>query len=59
MDLDFAMLADGVNHNLVGVSNPGLAPGLANNGGPTQTIALRSGSPAIGAGGSTVATARV
>ncbi|HZW29304.1 MAG TPA: choice-of-anchor Q domain-containing protein [Isosphaeraceae bacterium] len=43
-------LADGVNHNLVGVSNPGLAPGLADNGGPTQTIALLSGSPAIGAG---------
>lgn len=31
-------------------TNPGLAPaGLANNGGPTQTIALQAGSPAIDA----------
>lgn len=31
-------------------TNPGLASaGLANNGGPTQTIALRAGSPAIDA----------
>jgi hypothetical protein len=29
--------------------NPLLAPALANNGGPTQTIALLSGSPAIDA----------
>jgi Bacterial Ig-like domain (group 3)/Right handed beta helix region len=43
-------LTSGTNGNLVGVSNPGLAPGLANNGGPTQTIALLDGSPAIGAG---------
>jgi hypothetical protein len=28
-------------------TNPGLAAGLANNGGPTQTIALVAGSPAI------------
>ena len=35
--------------NLVGVANPGLAP-LANNGGLTQTMALQTGSPAIGAG---------
>ena len=36
--------------NLVGV-NPLLDPnGLQNNGGPTQTIALQAGSPAIGQG---------
>jgi CSLREA domain-containing protein len=33
-----------------GITNPGLDPnGLQNNGGPTQTIALESTSPAIGA----------
>jgi subtilase family serine protease len=42
-------LVNGVNANLVGVANPGLAP-LANNGGPTQTMALLPGSPAIGGG---------
>ena len=42
-------LTDGTNGNLVGVTNPGLGP-LASNGGPTQTIALLAGSPAIGAG---------
>jgi hypothetical protein len=42
-------LTNGVNHNLVGVSNPGLGP-LQDNGGPTQTCALLSGSPAIDAG---------
>ena len=36
------------NHNLVG-ENPLLGP-LANNGGPTETMALLSGSPVIGAG---------
>ena len=36
-------LTNGVNGNQVGVANPGLAPGLANNGGPTQTIALLAG----------------
>jgi hypothetical protein len=30
--------------------DPKLAPFLENNGGPTQTLALQSGSPAIGAG---------
>ncbi|MGP0103732.1 MAG: choice-of-anchor Q domain-containing protein [Solirubrobacteraceae bacterium] len=35
------------DHDLVGVE-PGLAEGLQSNGGPTQTIALLSGSPAIG-----------
>jgi len=44
-------LVNGVDGNQVGVTNPGLNPnGLQNNGGPTQTIALLSGSPAIGAG---------
>ena len=36
--------------NQVNVSTA-LAPSLANNGGPTQTLALLPGSPAIGAGG--------
>ena len=31
-------------------TDPKLDPGLANNGGPTQTIALQAGSPAIDAG---------
>jgi hypothetical protein len=39
-------LVNGVNHNLVGVANPGLGT-LANNGGPTPTVALLPGSPAI------------
>jgi predicted outer membrane repeat protein len=43
-------LVDNVNGNLVGVANPGLAGGLADNGGPTQTIALLADSPAIDAG---------
>jgi hypothetical protein len=42
-------LSDGVNNNLVGVSDPGLGS-LADNGGPTQTCALLPGSPASGAG---------
>jgi CSLREA domain-containing protein len=49
-------LVNGVNHNLVGVANPGLGT-LANNGGPTLTVALLSGSPAIGAGSNTFVTA--
>jgi hypothetical protein len=49
-------LTDGTNGNQVGVANPGLDPnGLQNNGGPTQTIALLPGSPAIGAGSSVIA----
>ena len=39
-------LINGVNGNQVGVANPGLGP-LADNGGPTQTMALLPGSPAI------------
>jgi hypothetical protein len=42
-------LTNGVNGNLVGVSNPLLAP-LGNYGGPTETVALLPGSPALHAG---------
>jgi hypothetical protein len=42
-------LNNGTNDNQVGVANPGLGP-LASDGGPTQTISLEYGSPAIGAG---------
>ena len=42
-------LTNGVDGNQVGVTNPGLGP-LADNGGPTETMALLPGSPAIGAG---------
>ncbi len=38
------------NNNQTGVASPGLASGLADNGGPTETIALLAGSPAINAG---------
>lgn len=41
-------LVNGVNGNIVGV-DPKLGP-LADNGGPTQTMALLPGSPAIDAG---------
>ncbi len=47
-------LVNGVNGNQVDVANPGLGP-LADNGGPTQTIALLSGSPAIAAGSTALA----
>jgi hypothetical protein len=39
-----------VNHDLVGV-DPALATALADNGGPTQTLAPIPGSPVLGAGG--------
>ena len=42
-------LTNGVNGNIVGVPDPGLGA-LANNGGPTETCALLSYSPAINAG---------
>jgi hypothetical protein len=42
-------LLDGIDGDIVGVSRPGLLA-LADNGGPTDTMALQSGSPAIGAG---------
>ena len=42
-------LVNGVNGNQVGVVNPGLGS-LTDNGGPTLTMALLPGSPAIDAG---------
>ena len=47
-------LTTGTNGNQVGVANPLLGP-LAINGGSTATVALLSGSPAIGKGSSTIA----
>ena len=48
-------LSDGVNGNQVGV-DPLLDPvGLQDHGGPTQTIALLPGSPAINAGSNEMA----
>src|SRR5262249_24875232 len=47
-------LTNGANGNHVGVANPGLGT-LADNGGPTPTIALLPGSPAIGAGSASIA----
>ncbi len=48
-------LTHGTNGNLViGTANPGLGL-LAYNGGPTQTIVLRPGSPAIDAGSNALA----
>jgi hypothetical protein len=44
-----AGLTDGVNHNLVGVGDPVLGH-LVDNGGPTQTMAVLAGSPALNAG---------
>jgi parallel beta-helix repeat protein len=49
-------LVNGANGNLVGVANILLAP-LGNYGGPTQTMPLLPGSPAIDAGTSTGAPA--
>ena len=51
---DVAGTVVGTN-NLISVANPGLAGGLADNGGPTQTIALLAASPAIDAGVNSVA----
>ncbi len=42
------------NHNQLNVANPGLGA-LADNGGPTETIALLAGSPALGAGSAALA----
>ena len=42
-------LTNGTNHDQVGVTDAKLGA-LANNGGPTQTFALLTGSPAINAG---------
>ncbi len=41
----------------LGNTDPKLAAGLADNGGPTQTIALEAGSPAINAGDESVCAA--
>ena len=49
--------ADGLataNHNQLNVTDPGLASGLAFNGGPTETIALLAGSPAIDKGSASI-----
>jgi hypothetical protein len=48
-------LTDGVQGNRVGVRDPGLAP-LGDNGGPTQTMALLPGSPAVNAGSNAFVT---
>ncbi len=47
-------LTSGTGGNQVGVVNPGLGT-LADNGGPTQTIALLAGNPAINAGSNALA----
>ncbi len=46
-------LTSGINGNIVAPGNQMIfsAAGLTNNGGPTKTIALAAGSPAIGTGG--------
>ena len=51
-------ITDGTNGNLVGVADPGLAA-LADNGGPTETIALESSSPALDAGGASFASGTI
>jgi hypothetical protein len=43
-------LTNGTHNNQVGVASPDLGA-LADNGGPTQTVALLAGSPAIDTGG--------
>jgi fibronectin-binding autotransporter adhesin len=48
-------LTGATNGNLVGVTAPGLATTLANNGGSTLTLALLAGSPAIDAGNNALA----
>jgi hypothetical protein len=47
-------LAAGLSGNQVGVVVPGLASTLADNGGPTQTLALMPGSPAIDGGSTSI-----
>jgi hypothetical protein len=49
-------LTSGVNGNLVGITEPLLSP-LQDNGGPTWTMALLPGSPAIDAGDNAVGLA--
>ena len=48
------LTSGGNTSNLVGIANPGLASTLLPNGGPTETIALLTGSPAIDAGSDTI-----
>lgn len=48
------LIADGSNGNITGVQ-PALGP-LADNGGPTRTMALDAASPAVGAGNVALAT---
>ncbi len=48
-------LVNVVNGNQVGVADPGLDPTGCSNGGPTATIALVPGSPAIDAGSNALA----
>ena len=47
-------ITDGINGNIIS-AQPALGP-LANNGGPTRTMALDSASPALGAGSVALAT---
>jgi hypothetical protein len=47
-------LVNGVNGNIVGVADPKLGP-LGNHGGPTQTIPLLPGSPALDTGSNALA----
>jgi hypothetical protein len=51
---DNSGLAGGSNGNQLGVADPGLGA-LADNGGPTETIALLAASPAINAGNNALA----
>jgi hypothetical protein len=48
-------LVNGTNGNIVGVTDLSWLASLADNGGPTQTIALLPGSPAIDAGSNALA----
>ncbi|MGA2231393.1 MAG: choice-of-anchor Q domain-containing protein, partial [Tepidisphaeraceae bacterium] len=52
---DVTGVSNGSNGNQIGVTNLGV-DSLANNGGPTETIALTSGSPANAAGSVALAT---
>ena len=55
-------ISDGVNHNQVGTSGSPINPELGllqDNGGPTQTMALLLGSPAIDAGNNALIPAGV
>src|SRR5262249_4789156 len=53
-----SVLVDGANGNQAGVGNPHLG-GLADNGGPLQSIALLTGSPAIDGGSNFIAGVNV